>query len=110
MLGDAIRCKAELVRLGRAFPDSLEQYTLSAADWVFVEQLYDVLKPFNEFTRLVSSGRPTITITTGIYFQLLKHLKLAGDCKDKYAIYDIEITNAIYGSLELFNKYYNAMD
>jgi hypothetical protein len=110
MLGDAIRCKAELVRLGRAFLDALEQYTLSTADWVFVEQLYDVLKPFHEFTKLVSSGRPTITTTTGIYFQLSKHLKLAGDRKDKYAIYDTEITNAVYGSLELFNKYYNAMD
>jgi hypothetical protein len=77
---------------------------------VFVEHLYDVLKPFNEFTRLVLSGRPTITTTTGIYFQLSKHLKLASDRKDKYAIYDIEITNAVYRSLELFNKYYNAID
>ena len=43
-------------------------------------------------------------------FSFLKHLKLASDRKDKYAIYDIEITNAIYESLELFNKYYNTMD
>jgi hypothetical protein len=110
MLGDAIRCKTELVRLGRAYLDALEQYTLSSTDWVFIEQLYDVLKPFSEFTKLVSSGRPTITTATGIYFQLSKHLKLAGDCKDKYATYDTAITNAVHGSLELFNKYYNTMD
>jgi hypothetical protein len=77
---------------------------------VFIEQLYDVLKPFSEFTKLVLSGRPTITTATGIYFQLLKHLKLASDCKDKYATYDAAITNAIHRSLELFNKYYNTMD
>jgi hypothetical protein len=58
----------------------------------------------------MSFKRPTITTTTSIYFQLSKHLKLAGDCKDKYAIYNTKITNAVYKSLELFNKYYNAID
>jgi len=77
---------------------------------VFVKQLYNILKLFYKFTKLVSSRRPTITTTTSIYFQLLKHLKLASDCKDKYAIYNTEITNAVYKSLELFNKYYNAID
>jgi hypothetical protein len=77
---------------------------------VFIEQLYNVLKPFSKFTKLVSSRRPTITTATGIYFQLSKHLKLAGDRKDKYATYDTAITNAVYRSLELFNKYYNTID
>jgi hypothetical protein len=80
------------------------------SDWSFVEQLFDALKPFNKFTKLVSLGRPTITTSTGIYFQLSKHLKLAGDVKDQYATYDVVITNAVYRSLELFNKYYNAVD
>jgi hypothetical protein len=68
-----------------------------------VEQLHDVLKPFNEFTKLVSSGRPTITTTTGIYFGLSTHLKLAGTCGGKYAEYDHMITDAVYSSLELFS-------
>jgi hypothetical protein len=110
MIGDAIRCKAELIRLGRAYLDALASYTLTADDWLFVEQLHDVLKPFNEFTKFVSSGRPTITITTGIYFGLSTHLKLAGACEGKYAEYDYVITNAVHSSLELFNKYYNTMD
>ena len=83
---------------------------MSSTDWVFIEQLYNILKPFSEFTKLVLSRWPTITTATGIYFQLSKHLKLAGNCKDKYATYDTAITNAIHGSLELFNKYYNTMD
>jgi hypothetical protein len=69
-----------------------------------------VLKPFNEFTKLVSSRRPTITTTTGIYFGLSNHLKLASACKDKYAEYDYVITNAVHSSLKLFNKYYNTID
>jgi hypothetical protein len=77
---------------------------------VFIEQLYDVLKPFNEFTMRVSSGRPTIITATGIYIQLSKHLKLADNRKDKYAIDDTAITKAIHKSLGLFNKYYNTMD
>ena len=110
MLGDALRCKTELVRLVRAYPDMLASYTLTADDWSFVDQLHTVLKPFNEFTKLVSFGRPTITTTTRIYFGLSNHLKLAGACKDKYVEYDHVITNAVHGSLELFNKYYNTMD
>ena len=69
-----------------------------------------MLKPFYEFTRMVSLGRPTITTSTSIYFQLLKHLKMASACEDQYAAYNIAITNAVHGSLELFNKYYNTMD
>jgi hypothetical protein len=69
-----------------------------------------VLKPFNEFTKLVSSTQPTITITTGIYFRLSNYLKLAGACEDKYAEYDYVINNAVYSSLKLFNKYYNTID
>jgi hAT family protein len=110
MIGDTIWCKAELIRLGRAYPDVLASYTLTTDDWLFVEQLHNVLKLFNEFTKLVSSGQPTITITTGIYFGLSTHLKLAGARKGKYAEYDHVITNAVHSSLELFNKYYNTMD
>ena len=110
MLGDAIRCKAELVRLIRLFPRELELYSLDTTDWMFVQQLFDVLKPFNEFCKLVSSGRPTITTSTGIYFHLAKHLKMAGAREGIYANYDVLITNAVYGSLQLFNKYYSAMD
>jgi len=85
MISDAIRCKAELIRLGRAYLDALLFYTLTTTDWLFVKQLYDVLKPFNEFTKLVSSGRLTITKTTGIYFGLSTHLKLASTREGKYA-------------------------
>jgi hypothetical protein len=69
-----------------------------------------VLKPFNKFTKLVSSKQPTITTTTKIYFRLSNYLKLASACKDKYAEYNYVITNAVYSSLELFNKYFNTMD
>lgn len=110
MLGNALRCKTELIWLGREYLDALALYTLTSADWVFVEQLHTVLKPFNEFTKLVLYRRPTITTTTGIYFGLLNHLKLAGAREGKYAEYDHIITDEVYSSLDLFNKYYNTMD
>jgi hypothetical protein len=69
-----------------------------------------VLKPFNKFTKLVSSRQLIITITTRIYFRLLNHLKLASAYEDKYAKYNHVITDTVYSSLELFNKYYNTMD
>jgi hypothetical protein len=110
MLNNAIRCKTELIRLVKMFPSEIGLYNLSTEDWIFVQQLYDVLKPFNEFCKLVSSGRPTITMSTGIYFHLSKHLKMAGAREGVYANYDSLITDAVYGSLDRFNKYYNAMD
>jgi hypothetical protein len=110
MIGNTIQCKAELIRLRRAYLDALASYTLTADDWLFVEQLHDVLKPFNEFTKLISSSWLTITITTRIYFGLSTHLKLASACEGKYAKYDYVITNAVHSSLELFNKYYNTID
>jgi hypothetical protein len=110
MIGDAIQCRTELICLRQAYPDALAWYTLTLDDWLFVKQLYDVLKPFNKFTKLVSSGRPTIITTTRIYFELSTYLKLASACEGKYAKYDYVITNAVYSSLELFNKYYNTID
>jgi hypothetical protein len=110
MLGNALRCKAELVRLRQAYPDMLALYTLTADDWSFVKQLHTVLKPFNKFTKLVSSRQPTIITTTRIYFRLSNYLKLASACENKYAKYDYVITNAVYSSLELFTKYYNTID
>ena len=77
---------------------------------MFVQQLFDVLKPFNKFYKLVLLGQPTITISTSIYFHLAKHLKIAGAREGIYANYDVLITNAVYGSLQLFNKYYSAID
>ena len=78
MLNDAIRCKTELIRLVKMFLSEIGLYNLSIEDWIFVQQLYNVLKPFNKFCKLVSLGQLIITMSISIYFHLSKHLKMAG--------------------------------
>jgi hypothetical protein len=110
MLCDAIRCKIEITQLIKDFPDELVSYSLSSGDWMFLEHLYNVLKPFDRFTKHVSSGQPTITTSTSIYFSLSKLLKQAGNHKGLFATYPLVITEAVYRSLERFNKYYKFID
>ena len=110
MLRDAIRYKMEITQLIKDFPDKLVPYSLSSVDWMFLKHLYNVLKPFDRFTKHVSSRRPTITTSTSIYFSLSKLLNQAGNRKGPYAIYPLAITEAVHRSLERFNKYYKFMD
>src|ERR1700722_9981433 len=110
MLRDAIRYKMEITQLIKDFPDKLVPYSLSSVDWMFLKHLYNVLKPFDRFTKHVSSRRPTITTSTSIYFSLSKLLNQARNHEGPYATYPLAITEAVYRSLERFNKYYKFMD
>jgi hypothetical protein len=83
---------------------------MSALDWAFIDDLYNVLKPFNRFTKHVSEGRPTITTLTDIYFSLLKLLHQASKQEGLFASYPHAITTAVYRSLKRFNHYYSAID
>jgi hypothetical protein len=53
---------------------------------VFIKQLYNVLKPFSKFTKLILFKQLTITTATSIYFQLSKHLKLTSNLLQSHAI------------------------
>lgn len=61
MIYDAIRCKGPLLQIVKDYLDDLKEQSLGSADWLFLAQLYTVLNPFNDFTKLASKGRPTIS-------------------------------------------------
>jgi hypothetical protein len=48
-----------MIQLVKDFPE-LKEWSLGQADWTFIAQLYQVLHPFNEYTKVASAERPTI--------------------------------------------------
>jgi len=111
LMANAIRCKSLVIQLIKDFPE-LKEWSLGQPDWIFVAQLYQVLHPFNEYTKLASSDRPTIDIVQSIYLELSTLFKKVGNQEDKYATLDIRIVNAFRskGVSERFKKYSGYVD
>jgi hypothetical protein len=91
MIGTAIECQKALIQLVRDNLKELEELAITPADWTFLQQLYDILSPFNEYTRLVSEGRSTITTASAIYFELNTMFKAIADRDDEYSTYPSSI-------------------
>lgn len=53
----------------------LAHLNLGEAQWVVVEELIQLLKPFKEATIRISKQRPTLSDTTGVYQILFEHLE-----------------------------------
>ena len=64
-------------------------------DWAFLEQLFAILRPFHEYTKLVSEGRPTIGTIISVYFELVEFFDKATHWDGDYAQYDMRIIKAI---------------
>jgi hypothetical protein len=105
MISDALRCRAAVIQIVKDYPADLGLWALGNTDWVFFTQLSTVLQPFNEYTKLVSEGRPVIGTVTGIYFELVEFFDKATRREGEYAQYDIRITNAVQAGKEKFEKY-----
>lgn len=73
MLGDTIRCKKALTQLAHDYYDELASWTLTADNWAFIEQTHKALLPFNEYTKLISEGRPTINQSIALFYELSDH-------------------------------------
>jgi hypothetical protein len=72
MISDALRCKLVVAQIVKDYLADLGPWGLVNTDWSFLSQLFAVLKPFHEYTKLVSKGRPTIGTIMGIYFKMVE--------------------------------------
>jgi hypothetical protein len=105
MIGDALRCKLAVVQIVKDYLADLGPWGLVNTDWSFLSQLFAVLEPFHEYTKLVSEGRPTIGTIMGIYFEMVEFFDQA-TCRDgKFAQYDDRIISALQAGKEKFEKY-----
>jgi hypothetical protein len=110
MIGDTIRCKQPLIQLIKDYSSDLIKLSLTLSDWLYLEQLYEVLSLFNEYTKFVSQTQPTITIVPRIFLNLSQLLyKIAGQ-EDNYTEYNLSITNAVKAALPKLKEYNRYVD
>jgi hypothetical protein len=98
-----------VIQLVKDFPDELKEWSLGQADWVFLWQLYNVLHPFNDFTKLASKGRPTISTIRSVYLDISKLFTKVQNREGDYNTLDMRIVNA-FKSQKVRKKFekYNA--
>ena len=112
MICDAIRYKPIVIQLVKDFPDELKEQFLSQADQIFLWQLYNVLYPFNNFTKLVSERRLTIGTIRSVYLDISKLFTKVQNREGDYNILDIYIVNVfksqkVKEKFEKYNAYIN---
>jgi len=103
MLSDALRCQQELIAFTKD-PDysDISALALNMDEWTIIRQICDILAPFDEWTRTVSTSRSTIAVTMPIYYEIGAYLKAISSQSDL----DISIRNAVTTGLVKYNKYH----
>src|SRR5450432_740654 len=109
MLNRAIECNIAVMQLVRNNLPELGGVMLSIQDWSFIEQLYKALKPFADYTNLISEGRPWLHLSTSIYFELQELLIEISSRGQSFGIYDESIQLAFKAGKLKFDKYYEIM-
>jgi hypothetical protein len=110
MIGDALRCRPSLIQLIKDYPNDLKEWALSQLDWQFLGQLYTVLHPFYDFTKLASEGTPKIGSIRSLYLYLLDLINKVKSREGEYAIYDARIIQAfqsrtVQSKFDKYNRY-----
>lgn len=77
--------------------------------WKRLEQIRDLLKPFKDFTKMVSREEPTITYIPRYYTNLESLLELIIKRRGEYDSYDMSMIIAAKAGLEVFKEYYGYM-
>jgi hypothetical protein len=112
MINDGLRCKHTVIQLVKDYPNNLKEWSLGRADWSFLCQLYDVLHPFNDFTKLASEGQATIHTIRSVYIELADLIHKVSHQEDEYNAYDMRIINAFKSEVvkDKFEKYNEYID
>jgi hypothetical protein len=109
MISDALRLRKELSQFVRNHPE-VHTLQLTDEDWLTLEQVGKVLKPFWDHTNTVSKACPTIMESLPIYWNLddlLDNIKKAeGDFEDV----TVEIQDAAEKGIRKMNKFAKRMD
>ena len=74
-----------------------------------MEQLYKALKPFWDYTNLVSEGRPWLNIATSVYFELKELLTDISSGGLSFGTFNPSIQAAFKAGKVKFDKYYEIM-
>ena len=109
MIADAIRLRRELTQFVRTHTN-VQALQLTEHDWLTLQQLEKVLKPFWDHTNTVSKACPTIVESLPIYWHLDDLLDdIQGGSGDFEGV-NKDIRAAVEGGIRKMNKFARIMD
>jgi hypothetical protein len=94
MISDALRLRKELTQFVRNHPD-IHALQLIDDEWVALEQLAKVLKPFYDHTSTISKSCPTIIESLPIYWSLDDLLDDIQKAEGDFQGVNVDIRNAV---------------
>ena len=107
MLRDGLQAKQQIKKWG-------EQHRLFACfdddDWEYLQQIANLLAPFEEMTLEVSKKKPKISMAMPIYFSLHDVLYDAAEQVGDFTLLHDEIAAAVSPGIEKYKKYFGKMD
>lgn len=83
---------------------------LTHTDYTTLREIVRVLSLFEEFTRVVSSSRPQISFSLGVYWELFDLLQEVSDKEGNFSDCQDVIVEATKAGMLKFQKYYSFMD
>jgi hypothetical protein len=108
MLEAALQNRAALQAWVKDHPE-LQHLKFDKERWKRLNQIRDLLKPFEQHTLHVSREEPTLHRIPNLYLKLDQILQSIIKKQGVYASYDPSLIEAARKGLEIFNKYYLAM-
>jgi len=109
MICDALRLRKELGEYVRSRPE-LSALQLTDEEWLILQQVAKVLKPFWEHTNAVSKSCPTIVESLPIYWSLDDLLDDVKNAEGDFADVNCEIQVAVEKAIRKLDKFTKKMD
>ncbi|KAK9372518.1 ribonuclease H-like domain-containing protein [Lipomyces chichibuensis] len=109
MISDAIRLRMELTQFIRTHTD-VQVLQPSENEWLTLQQVEKVLKPFWNHTNMVSKACPTIVESLPIYWHLDDLLDDIKGAKGDFEGVNADIRDAVEGGIRKMNKFARMMD
>ena len=107
MIDDGLKAKKQIKKF-LELQNELPPF--NAEDWVFLQQLHEVLDKFNEHTLWVSQKSPQISLAVPIYYELHDLLDNASAREGTFRSLGDDIPEAVSVGMRKFEKYYRFMD
>ena len=109
MIADAVRLRRELTQFVRTHTN-VQALQLTEHDWLTLQQLETVLKPFWDHTNTVSKASPTIVESLPIYWHLDDLLDDIQGASGDFEGVNEDIRAAVEGGIRKMNKFARMMD
>lgn len=109
MLQGALEAQTQVTEYIRLNPE-ISFLRFTHADYTTIRELVRVLSLFEAFTRIVSSSRPQISFSLGVYWELFDLLQAVSDRKENFSDCQDDIAEAAKAGMLKFQMYYSFMD